>query len=122
MAENRPYALVGDRTLAARIKETQAKIKLTGSQIAAMVRRDERRQAPLSAAAAKMRERTRRSLQQGLDGAQTDLREMTEEELRRAEHPELSVSDTAAEQRPATDHRRTQEPMDITVDHRGPAM
>ncbi len=97
--ENRPYAAVGDRALSARIKEAQATIKLTGSQIDAMVRRDEQRQTPLSASAAKMRERTRRSLQQQLDGAQTQLQEMTEEELRRAEHPELSVPDTAAELR-----------------------
>ena len=120
--EDRPYAAVGDRALSARIKETQATIKLTGSQIEAMVRRDEQRQAPLSASSAKMRERTRRSLQQQLDGARTQLQEMTEEELHRAEHPELSVPDTAAELRATTDHRRTQEPMDVAVDHRGPAM
>jgi len=87
-----------------------------------MVRRDEQRQGPLAASSAKMRERTRRSLQQQLDGARTQLQEMTEEELHRAEHPELSVPDAAAELRANTDHRRTQEPMDIAVDHRGPAM
>ena len=87
-----------------------------------MARRDQQREAPLSAPAAKMRERTRRSLQQQLDGAQTELQEMTEEELRRAEHRDLSMPDTAADLRTVTDQRRAHEPMHIAVDRRGPAM
>jgi hypothetical protein len=39
------------------VKDSQATISLTGSQIDAMVRRDQQREVPLSAPAAKMRER-----------------------------------------------------------------
>ena len=120
--ENRSYAAVGDRALTARIKETQATISFTSGQLDAMAQKDQERESPLPAPAAKMRARARRALQRQLEGAQTELREMTEEEQRRTEHPELSVPDTAAELRANTDHQRTQEPMNITVDHPGPAM
>jgi conjugative relaxase-like TrwC/TraI family protein len=120
--ETRPYAAVGDRALTARIKATQATVSVTAGQLDAMTQKDQEREMRLPAAAAKMRARARWALQRQLDEAQTELREMTEEQLRRTEHPELSVPDTAAELRATTDHRRAQEPLDIAVDHRGPAM
>jgi conjugative relaxase-like TrwC/TraI family protein len=120
--ETRPYAAVGDRALTARIKATHATVTVTAGQLDAMAQIDQEREIPLPAPAAKMRARARWALQRQLDGARTELREMTEEELRRTEHPELSVPDTAAELRATTDHRRAQEPMDIAVDHRGPVM
>jgi hypothetical protein len=119
--EIRPYAAVGDRTLAARIKATQARISVTSGQLDAMTQKDEERETPVRASVAKMQARARWALQRQLDGAQIELQEMTEEELRRTEHPELSVPDTATELRANIDQRRAHEP-DVAVDHRGPAM
>lgn len=95
---------------------------LTGGQLKAMTRGDQERETPLAASAAKMRERTRRAVQRQLDGAQTELREMTEEELLRSEYPELSVPDTAEDARSAANDRQRQSSMDVAVERRGPAM
>jgi hypothetical protein len=113
---------VGDKQLGKRVKAAQASISVTAGQLDAMAQKDDEREVPLSAAAAKMRARARWALQRQLEGARAELQEMTEEELRRAEHPELSVPDSAAELRAGADPRRAQAPMDAAIDHRGPAM